>query len=191
MHDVAHEVGQRPAHRRRHDLAAVARLDVAVAHPEHDVRADERAAVDHRRVGGHQLELGDRDALPERAVRDVGLAPVLERRVAHEARRLAGDVHAGPLPEAEPEPGPGQDLGRLRRRAGQAERDPGGADVARVGDDVARLHPAVGVAVGVVDPAGARSSDSEPESRIFVDSVIVPVSRPATAVNILNTEPGS
>ena len=64
----------------------------------------ELAAVHHRRVGRRELERRDRDALAERAVREVDLAPRPDRRVADDAADLAGEVDPGR--RAEPEPGP-------------------------------------------------------------------------------------
>ena len=51
--------------------------------------------VDHRAVGGRQLEERHGHALPERAVGDVDLAPRRLRRVAHDAGHLAGQVDPG------------------------------------------------------------------------------------------------
>ena len=59
------------------DLAAVgAGSRLRVADGLHDVGLDERAAVDHRRVRRRELERRHRDALAERAVREVDLAPL-------------------------------------------------------------------------------------------------------------------
>ena len=52
-----------------------------------DVRLDQRPAVHQRGVGRRELDRRDRDALAERAVGEVDLAPRRDRRVADEAGR--------------------------------------------------------------------------------------------------------
>ena len=49
--------------------------DVAIADGLDDVRLDQRPAVHQRGIGRRQLDRRDRDALAERAVGEVDLAP--------------------------------------------------------------------------------------------------------------------
>ena len=55
---------------------------------------DQDPAVHRAPRTRRELDLGDRHALAERAVREVDLAPRLDRRVVDEAADLAGDVDA-------------------------------------------------------------------------------------------------
>ena len=151
LDDVAHHPGQGLAELGGHDAALHDGLGVAAADRRDDARLDEDAAVEHRGVRLGELDGRHRDALPERPVRDVDLRPVRGRRVAHETRRLIGEVDPGRLTEAHRGPRVEQILGRCLGRLAQAQRDLGRDHVARVRDRVLERHPAPGLVVGVVD----------------------------------------
>ena len=75
-------------------------------------------------VGRRELDRGDRDALAERSVGEVDLAPLVERRVADDAADLPGEVDPGRLPVAQPEPHVVQDRRRLAGRLAERRARP-------------------------------------------------------------------
>jgi hypothetical protein len=112
---VPHDLHQVRGERGGEDPAAVARHDHLGADLLHEVRVREDAPVHHRAVGRRQLQERHRDALPERAVGDVDLAPGRPRRVAHDPGHLSGHVDARERAEAQLRP---RRVEHLRRRLG-------------------------------------------------------------------------
>ncbi len=134
-----HDDGLRLPHR-----AALAVLD-----PLHEDRLHEVAAVRDRGRRHRDLQAGDADLLPEGHRRQRESAPA--RDGAEEAARLAGQLDAGRLAEAEVAHVAGEVV------AAEPLRDPDHADVARLRDGLGEREP---VEDGVVVDRDARDLDA-------------------------------
>src|SRR5204862_121917 len=110
--------------------------------PDDDVRLDQHAAVAQGGVGPNELDLRDRDALPERPVREIAFTPPGDGGVVDDAPDLARDVDARDAAHAQPHPDLVQDGRRLARAWGEPEGDLRGDDLARMSDRVLELQAA-------------------------------------------------
>ena len=132
----------------------------------HDVRTHHHAVVGDRGVGRRHLDRRDRLALADRQVAERRAGVLV--RVQHDARRLAREVHARRLPEAE-RPHPLVEADRT-----EALADLHGTHVRGLSEDLLHLEGDVAPRLGVLDRAvGHLVGRGQVEGRVRRDQPVL------------------